>query len=1027
MKTKNRVLSLFLAVLMFVTALPLTALQVSAADGDTPKVELDYEYDEYSFTMKAQITLSGGGIEQYGFAYSINGVKTLYHWFDEEIGKYEEFSHTISVDPGDEVWYQVIVKNEYGKTAKEDDIFNVPEEEPEIELEVPTINSPDSYDDIVAGEDVEFEWDEVDGAEKYEWELYEADRAEGSYLTSGTTKNEYVTIDGDWFDGNNVYSFYVRAVCDDSYSEWDACYYLYCLLPDEFSVDDDRFGFESEGGQDYVNLTSTVDWNATVDGDWIDINKTSGSGDSEIRIDVEKNTGEFRVGTIDIESILGTITIEIQQEAGTMPVLEVSPSTINVSSEEEYYNFYVTSNIYGWSVDSDEDWIDSLSNSSFNGNSWIQFSVDENKSIESRTGTITVTGGGITKTVTVTQDGRPAIVGDINNDGEITNKDRFLLNRYIAKMAGYTDIDKTLADINGDGSVNTADAEYLSRYLAGWAGYEKLPEINTGTSVCAHTQYTDTYFNTVYVSSTIKTNTTHTYYHVYNRKCSCGVDIGKVQGDLITEAHSYVNNLCACGAYNDASYEKWTGVNVSGAQANVYSTPSATVRYGYINKDEAVTVIGEYGDKYLIEYTLDGGSGVKQGYVNKDALIVKNLVLQYEPNSAITQYRGNVPNYELSHKVCDVRTDGVVLSQKDNITHSFTFVEYSYTYKDNGGAKNSHTIYKDCYEICECGFSRKVSTVVENNEARHKASPNDKYRCCLCSGDITYLEAPKITSYYSIMYNGLDYPITLPSYDTENNCNDDYTFGGWKTVYEKQHKYSEQEWDWGGFVGNLELDDDSILVSGFSVVAQAMTTLVKTTYIKVVLQERGGQRRAILLIGHDQDVYRGQAGTGISIVERCHSAYIKQSEVPPYVDATDAREVADWLVRSTGITLPSDNWSIDNKLLYNIHITYSSEWYLHDFYYKYLSFDQNGNAVTIDRIKSGDNYILEAYEDNTFMQKAVNNIYLLGIFVKPYIYQNCKTEFLVPSQADKGDFLKTYGKTFNIVENTKSTVEENDK
>lgn len=258
----KKFLSFMLAFVMAFTIViqVIPPLEVKAADGDTPVVELGYEYDENSFTMKAQITLSGGGIDRYGFAYSINGVKTLYHWFDEEIGKYEEFSHTISVEPGDEIWYQVIVKNEYGKTAKEDDIFNVPEEEPEIELETPDITFPDSYDDIVAGEDVDFEWDEVDGAEKYEWELYEADRAEGSYLTSGTTKNEYVTIDGDWFDGNNVYSFYVRAVCDDSYSEWDACCYLYCVLPDEIGVDEALFLFDSEGGRDYISLTSTVDW-----------------------------------------------------------------------------------------------------------------------------------------------------------------------------------------------------------------------------------------------------------------------------------------------------------------------------------------------------------------------------------------------------------------------------------------------------------------------------------------------------------------------------------------------------------------------------------------------------------------------------------------------------------------------------------------------------------------------------------------------------------------------------------------------
>ena len=638
MKMKNRVLSLFLAMLMLVMSLPLTVLQVSAADGTIPRAVSMSPIDGYStteVTLKGKITANGGSeIKRYGFQYGIVGgsKSETKEWSGHlTTGKEVEFELT-GLQPNTTIWYYFYAVNSTG-TAKDasdrDEKVNGTQYAstlPEIELETPVITFPDSYDDIVAGEDVEFEWDEVDGAEKYEWELYEADRAEGSYLTSGTTKNEYVTIDGDWFDGNNVYSFYVRAVCDDSYSEWDACYYLYCVLPDEIGVNEALFLFDSEGGRDYISLTSTVKWTASVVGDWIDINKASGSGDDKIRIDVEENTGEFRVGTISIKSSLGTIVVEVRQEAGVKPILEIDRKTINVSSEEEYYNFYVTSNIYGWSVYSDEDWIDSLSNSSFNGNSWINFSVDENKSIEPRTGTITVTGGGITKTVTVTQDGRPAIVGDINNDGEITNKDRFLLNRYLANMAGYTNIDKTLADINGDGSVTDVDAEYLSRHLAGWAGYEKLPEINTGTSGCAHTQYTDTYYNTVYVSDTIKTNTTHTYYHVYNRKCSCGMDIGKVQSELITEAHSYVNNLCACGAYNDASYEKWTGVNVSDMQANVYSTPSATVRYGYINKNEVVTVIGEYGDKYLIEYTLDGGNGVKQGYIVKSAITSFELV-----------------------------------------------------------------------------------------------------------------------------------------------------------------------------------------------------------------------------------------------------------------------------------------------------------------------------------------------------------------------------------------------------------------
>mgnify|MGYP003316630632 CR=1 FL=1 len=60
------------------------------------------------------------------------------------------------------------------------------------------------------------------------------------------------------------------------------------------------------------------------------------------------------------------------------------------------------------------------------------------------------------------------IIGDINGDGTITNKDRFLLNRYLANMAGYTSINKTVADINGDGKLNNKDASLLFQYLSGW-------------------------------------------------------------------------------------------------------------------------------------------------------------------------------------------------------------------------------------------------------------------------------------------------------------------------------------------------------------------------------------------------------------------------------------------------------------------------------------------------------------------------------------------------------------------------------
>lgn len=69
-------------------------------------------------------------------------------------------------------------------------------------------------------------------------------------------------------------------------------------------------------------------------------------------------------------------------------------------------------------------------------------------------------------TVTVLTD-RPFLLGDINNDGDVTSVDRALLSRYIA---GWPDMvaEESYADINGDGSISAADRVILSRYLAGW-------------------------------------------------------------------------------------------------------------------------------------------------------------------------------------------------------------------------------------------------------------------------------------------------------------------------------------------------------------------------------------------------------------------------------------------------------------------------------------------------------------------------------------------------------------------------------
>jgi len=90
-------------------------------------------------------------------------------------------------------------------------------------------------------------------------------------------------------------------------------------------------------------------------------------------------------------------------QAGATPYLSVTPPNQDVSSVAGNTTFDISSNI-SWSVTDDADW---LTVSPINGsnNETITADYEENTTIDSRTATITISGNGLTETVTVTQAG----------------------------------------------------------------------------------------------------------------------------------------------------------------------------------------------------------------------------------------------------------------------------------------------------------------------------------------------------------------------------------------------------------------------------------------------------------------------------------------------------------------------------------------------------------------------------------------------------------------------------------------------
>ena len=67
------------------------------------------------------------------------------------------------------------------------------------------------------------------------------------------------------------------------------------------------------------------------------------------------------------------------------------------------------------------------------------------------------------------------LVGDVNDDAVVNNRDAMLLDRYVAGWIGYEEkiVNKDAADLNRDTQITNRDAMILDRYIAGWDGYAK--------------------------------------------------------------------------------------------------------------------------------------------------------------------------------------------------------------------------------------------------------------------------------------------------------------------------------------------------------------------------------------------------------------------------------------------------------------------------------------------------------------------------------------------------------------------------
>jgi hypothetical protein len=168
-----------------------------------------------------------------------------------------------------------------------------------------------------------------------------------------------------------------------------------------------------QGDSFNISVTSNISWDVSDNVGWLHYNPSSGSNNGSTNITVDANSlTSSRSGTVTITGGGITRTCSVSQ-AGATPYLSVSPSNYDVGSEAGNTTFDVSSNI-SWTVSviDDVEWL-AVNPDTGSNNGSFSATYEENTSIDPRTAAITVTGNGLTETVTVNQEAGTSINDDV--------------------------------------------------------------------------------------------------------------------------------------------------------------------------------------------------------------------------------------------------------------------------------------------------------------------------------------------------------------------------------------------------------------------------------------------------------------------------------------------------------------------------------------------------------------------------------------------------------------------------------------
>jgi hypothetical protein len=171
----------------------------------------------------------------------------------------------------------------------------------------------------------------------------------------------------------------------------------------------------SSAGSISFSVTTNVDWTVTDDASWVNATK-SNSGLVIATYDENPSGENVRQAQISVTGTGGVSQVYSLLQENAQPYFNITPNEMEFGSASGSVTFSVSANV-DWSVTDDGPW---LTTSKTNGTT-ITVSYDQNTSTSSRKAYVTASGGGVSETVTVTQEGATAWLDVSPNSSNVTS------------------------------------------------------------------------------------------------------------------------------------------------------------------------------------------------------------------------------------------------------------------------------------------------------------------------------------------------------------------------------------------------------------------------------------------------------------------------------------------------------------------------------------------------------------------------------------------------------------------------------